>query len=304
MDNLIITNNRQDVEIFKNMNDYLEHISLTKSVTTFKSYQGKLKVFVAWYKVTPITSKIKIHLEKYRDYINSKYSTAKSKNFYISVIRSFYKWLHENDYIEYDPTAKLKNFKQSETHSRVGLSKYQEHDLLEHIASATGCNADRNRVIILLALQNGLRVSEIANVKLEDISLREDDHVIYLLRKGYEDKSCYTILQPRTYNLLMEFIGNRTEGYMFQSYRTKDKIVTESMSRIIKSVLVDAGIDDARITPHSLRNTCATNAYKNGADVFEIMRMLNHANVSTTQLYIKSISRHEHAAEKKVHFEW
>ncbi len=306
MHNVILAqNNYTSLDIVYQQSRFISHIKNTKSVSTYKSYVGKLKVFINWLNVSPAVGEAREQLEAYRGYINMKYSTAKSKNLYLSVVRSLYTWLFEEGIIKELPIGKIKNFPtNNEGNSKTALNKYQINDLLEHISSATGCNSERNRVIILLALQNGLRVNELVHIKLEDFSIVDDDHVIFLHRKGYDDKVCHTILDPKVYNLLNNFIGNRTEGYLFQSYRTKSILSSESMSRIIKTILNDAGVNDKRISPHSLRHSTATTAYRNGATVLEISKMLNHKSVSTTQTYLNSLSRSENPAEKRVSFDW
>jgi len=303
----IITNDQHYPQVVNNTDilristQYIEHIKHHKTVSTVRTYSKKLKVFVEWLTAADIIGSMKDQLEQYRSYIDERYTTAKSKNIMLSVVRSFYKWLFEEEIIDHNPTAALKNFTDNAGHSKAALDKYQLHDLFEFLRMDTKAAAPRNRAMIVLALQNGLRVNELANIKIEDFDTRDGDRIIWLLRKGYQDKSAYTILTPETYTLLSDFIKGRTSGYLFNSSRGGG-MSSDSISRIIKTTFRRVGIDSKHITAHSLRHSAAVEAYKQGATVYEIMTMLNHKNISTTQIYINSLNRHENSAEKKVNF--
>ncbi len=310
MNNMIISNDTYQPQISNNLdilrisNKYIAHIKHHKALSTVQTYSKKLTVFVEWFTSSHIVGTMKEQLEQYRTYVYDHYKTAKSRNIMLSVVRTFYKWLFENDYIDHNPTALLKNFADSKHHSKSALDKYQLHDLFQHLRGAKGAVSMRNRVLIILTLQNGLRVNEVANIKIEDLDTKEGDKIIYLLRKGYSDKSAYTILEPDVYDLLKSFIGERKEGYLFQSTKTGKGMTADNISRIIKTILRRVGIDSKYITAHSLRHTAAVTAYKSGADVYAIMEMLNHKNISTTQIYISSLNRHENSAEKRIAFDF
>jgi len=306
MRQVIITDTSNKIALNYDINAQItafeRHISHTKALSTVKTYSKKLKLFVEWFTTAQTVGTIKEQLESYRSYVGRKYKTAKSRNVMLSVVRSFYKWLFEHDYIDHNPTALLKNFADSSEHGKSALSDKQLHDLFAYLRTADNITAERNRAMIILTLQNGLRVNEVANIKIEDFSEREGDKIIYLLRKGYTDKSAYTILTDETYELLQTYLHGRTDGYLFANRLTGEKLPADSISRVIKGVLKRIGIDDDRITAHSLRHSAAVAAYKNGATVYEIMKMLNHKNISTTQIYIDSLNRHENSAEKKINF--
>ena len=130
--NIIISNEYNNTPILVDItaisSKYIAHISHHKALSTVKTYDTKLKAFLAWFTTAKIIGTIKDQLGEYRSFVREKYHTAKSRNIMLSVVRSFYKWLFENDYIDHDPTTPLKNFKGSDEGTKTGLNKYQLHD--------------------------------------------------------------------------------------------------------------------------------------------------------------------------------
>ena len=302
MNTAIIQQQSTNIALNELSNKFLTHISHTKSISTYKSYFNKLNTFVEWFRACEVVGNTRTVLEAYRGYINMKLGTAKSKNLYLSVVRNLYKYLFDEGYITDLPTSKLKNFTVNNTYSKVALNEYQIYDLKQYIDNSTHKHHKRDRALIYLAMSNGLRVNELCNIEIEDFSYIDDKRVLYLLRKGYTDKSNYIFLAPKVFNMLMEFKGDRTEGYLFTSRDNGGKLCSESMSRIIKDIFVKCGIRDKNITPHSLRHTTAVTAIKSGATVEQVMTMLNHKNLNTTQIYINSLNRAENPAELKINF--
>lgn len=292
MHNIIVHQPQHDIATYQT-SLFLDHVRMTSSASTLKTYTAKINGFMEWLRVQNTNKPLQAILESYRLHLSERYGSSRSKNLSLSIVRSLFKYLHEENIIEYNPALKLKNFKVSPGHSKTSLSKYQRHDLLQHIQTLRL----RDRVLIHLLLSNGLRVNEVANIEITDISQRGENMVIYLLRKGYEDKSCHTILTAETYALIRELIGDRDSGYLFESNKGGG-LSTCTISKLVKKILRDAGIDDPAITAHSLRHSTAILALQAGADIMQIKQMLNHKHLSSTQVYLESYERETNPAEK------
>ena len=299
----IITTNNYDPHLVTQSNLFLEHISKTKSVATLRTYTNKISVFVNWWHTHPLETGLKSHLESFKGYINERYTSARSKNLVLSVVRNLFRHLYEEGVLKENHAAHLKNFKVGDGHSKSALDRYQLERVFDHLREATGAYAKRNRALVALAVANGLRANEIANIELEDITYQDGDRVIYLLRKGYTDKSCYTILNPNTAMLLDALIGERTEGYLFQSQRGEG-LNADSISKISKSIFRACGIDDKGITQHSLRHTFAKLALEANVNITQIMTALNHKHLSSTQVYARAYDRHKKSAEKAINVDF
>jgi len=300
MQHQIITINDYDKGLVFQSNIFLSHISKTKSIATFKAYANKISVFTKWWYDNPMQGGLKPHLESFRDHINIRYKSARSKNLVLSVVRNLYRYLYEEGYLPENFALHLKNFSvKSDEHAKSALNEHQRLKIFEYMRNASGTYATRNRAIVILSIANGLRANEVANILIEDITTKDGDKVIYLLRKGYSDKSCYTILSPETANLIDELIGERTEGYLFVSQRGKG-LASDSISKIGKSIFRECGIDDKAITFHSLRHTFARLCLEANVNITQIMTALNHKHLSSTQIYARSYDRHKKSAEKAI----
>ncbi len=299
MHNIILHNPDSNQVIALEYSHFLQSIQLRLSPKSVSTYKAHLSDFKQWFIQEPLTTTLKLHLLKYRAHLIERYGSAKSINLSLSTIRTFYKWMLENDRIDYDPSIVLKNIKASDSLKRSPLSRDQLETIFSYLETAPGRNAKRNRAIFVLAVMNGLRVSEIAHIKTEDFGTVQGRPVVYLLRKGHIDKSAYVILQDKTLAMLEEFIGD-DEGYIFKSLSTGGKMDSNSISRIIKATFKAVGIDSEMITAHSLRHTYSMLAIEGGASLVGLSRSMNHKSISTTMEYLKSYDRISNAAEDSI----
>jgi len=301
MSHAIITHNSQ-LTVMSNLmlaatNRFLIEVRRDKSLSTYKTYSAKIKIFIAFINSFPMSTDARADLKAFRSHLRATYSNASTINLCLSVVRTFYKSLLERGVIDTDPTVVMKNVKESKALKKSALSKDQIHSILAYLSNDTSINAQRNRTLFILLAMNGLRVSEAANLEITDFGLENGKRVAYLKRKGYEDKSNFVVLQDKTYDVIMDLVGTRTEGAVFVSYRSKSAMTGGELSRIIKTIYRRCGIDSSKITAHSLRHSFSIMALTGGASLMALSRSLNHANVSTTQRYLTSYDRLQNAAE-------
>ena len=287
-------NQSMHLTIMQEVGSYLQHVNDTKSGSTLKTYTANINAFIDWLLVQDTNMLLKWHLEAYRYHLNSKFNSSRSKNLAISTVRSLFKWLHDEGMIDHNPALTLDNFKvNNERHAKSGLNKYQLHDLMQY----TKTLKVRDRVLMSLLLSNGVRANEVSNILIEDVSQRGENMVIYLLRKGYDDKSEFTILNEETYARVKELIGDRSKGYLFVSQKGGG-MATTTLSRLVKKIFRAVGIDDSSLTMHSCRHTAAILALKSGANIMQVSQMLGHKHLSSTNVYLKSMDREDNPAEK------
>ena len=158
-------------------------------------------------------------------------------------------------------------------------------------------------MIILLRLNLGLRINEIANLEVTDIDTRDEDNIVWLLRKGHKAKDEYIILNDYVYGEIMMYIGDRTDGRLFTSSISSELIAAPTVERIITDILDVCGIKGKGISPHSLRHTAAIKAYKAGAGIMQIKISLGHKNISTTAIYLALLDKHDNPASKQFKIE-
>ena len=148
--------------------------------------------------------------------------------------------------------------------------------------------SERDRLIVLLGIRLGLRVSEICQLRVEHLVLEDDEgHESLLVYRGKGDKDRLlpvpsTLIQP-----LRAWIGERRDGWVFASpYKPGSHLTTRAVQYLIPKLAVAAEISRARITPHKLRHTFATNRRRRKVDLFLIKELLGHTRIETTAIYL------------------
>lgn len=142
---------------------------------------------------------------------------------------------------------------------------------------------NKHRLIISLAYGTGLRVSEIINLRVEDVDIKELSVVV---REGKGGKDRISILPEKLKNdLLNMMVGKAGKAYLFESERG-GRLTTRTAQAIFAKSLALARIKK-EATFHSLRHSFATHLLENGVDVRYIQQLLGHASITTTQLYTK-----------------
>jgi integrase/recombinase XerD len=148
-----------------------------------------------------------------------------------------------------------------------------------------GTENDRDHTLATVALLAGLRVSEIVNLRVEDIDF-EESTLMVVEGKGRKDRM--VLMPSRLAMTLREWIGDRTEGYVFPATRATHgatgHLSQRTVQRIVKDAAARAGIP-RHITPHKLRHTYATKALRAGLSLREVQELLGHASVATTEIY-------------------
>ena len=203
----------------------------------------------------------------------------------LSGLRSFYRFLVLDGFIENDPTELLESPAQAQ-HLPEVLST-QEVDMLEAAVDLSKAEGHRNRAIIEVLFSCGLRVSELVNLKLSHLYL--DDGFIRVGGKGNKER--LVPISPRAIRELRFWFDDRNrltikpgqEDYVFLN-RRGHRLTRTMILIIIKRLAEVAGIQKT-ISPHTLRHSFATALLQGGADLRAIQAMLGHESISTTEIY-------------------
>lgn len=144
---------------------------------------------------------------------------------------------------------------------------------------------ERDRLILLWGFRQGLRVSEICKLRIEDVDF-PGGTVLIARAKG--DKDRRLPLHPELAEKTTEFLAGRATGCVFESPRKPGcPLTSRSVQRMIRAAAARAGIT-RRCTPHSLRHSFATHLLRGGADIMEIKDLLGHASIATTMQYLSA----------------
>ncbi|PQM57701.1 MAG: site-specific tyrosine recombinase XerD [Rhodobacteraceae bacterium] len=236
----------------------------------------------------------KTDIQKYFEYLNKnklnyydieKYIQNLSKNKYakttinrkIVSITNFFKWCKNKKKLNIKDIKTIKNMKTERKLPTILTSNYI-NKLLDTIPTSTTKEV-RDRSIIEILYSSGLRVSEITNLKLNDVKQNKS---IKVLGKG--NKVRILPMTDKAYNLLQlwvnthrdDYINKYSNKYIFLGVRGK-KISEREIQRIVNLRL--------GTFPHSIRHTFATHLLDGGADLRVVQEMLGHTDPSTTQIY-------------------
>ncbi len=159
------------------------------------------------------------------------------------------------------------------------------------LAKARGVQcAVRDQLIIELGLGTGLRVSEISNLKVDDLYLKKGQNTLHV-RNGKGGKARTVQFSPGLKNLIQGYLDYRKSGsdYLFPSQRNP-RMTPSAIQQVFKRWAAKAGLPK-RYSIHCLRHTYATMLHKaRGYNLRLVQKQLGHSSVSTTQVYADVLS--------------
>lgn len=257
------------------------------SVNTQEAYSHDLTYlmrFLSERDMSPIDVKLD-DLEQFAASLHEYAIGARSQSRILFGVRSFYRFLTLDGYLEVDPTELLES-PILPKHLPTYLST-EEVDRLEDSIDLESNEGQRNRAIIEVLFSCGLRVSELVNLKLSGLNLKE--HFMRVTGKG--DKERLVPMSDRAITELQRWFIDRDrlkvkpgeEDYVFLNRRG------HHLTRVMILIMVKrqaklAGIKKT-ISPHTLRHSFATALLRGGADLRVIQVLLGHANIGTTEIY-------------------
>jgi len=198
-----------------------------------------------------------------------------------AAIRSFYKYLtNKAKLISENPLQDLDSPK-----TRKSLPRYLDLEgSIQLLESVDGPNQERDRCILTLFLNCGLRISELIGLNVSDV--RGDQ--LRVLGKGNKERILYLndacIDEIQNYLALRNTQAVIDRNALFLSNR-RTRISKAAVEKLVKKYLLKAGLDSTQYSPHKLRHTAATLMLQNGVDVRTLQEVLGHEHLNTTQIY-------------------
>jgi integrase/recombinase XerD len=247
----------------------------------------------------------KTDLVQYKSHLLAQGLSPRTGNLYLTSVRQFFKFLESNR-IYPDVTAGIRGFKRSYGFNRDPLTVQQARDLLTSIDVSSFIGL-RDYAMINLMLRTGLRTMEVVGSDLGDIRQTSNATLLYIRSKGKDAKDEFVVLTREAYEPIAQYLAarkcNDPHAALFVSHSRSndgDRLDTQTLRKGVKSRLAGIGVYSSRISAHSLRHTFATMALENGATIEQVRDALRHTNITTTQIYVHTGDRIEHAAEKTI----
>jgi site-specific recombinase XerD len=288
---------------------FLEHLEVERgrSALTIRNYEFYLRRFIEWAEDPPaerIDSEIIHHFRLYLNRLESRGEGTLKKstqNYHLIALRSFLKFLAKRDIKTMAP-EKIELAKQG-SRDVAFLDGMDLQRLLEapEKTDVSPLVKARDKAILDLFFSTGMRVSELAGLKIEQINLDRDEFTV----RGKGDKTRVAFLSNQARHALRNYLEMRKDEspYLFVRHdRAAPKtpsvsppskggegkgigpLTPRSIERLVKYYSVAAGIPK-KVSPHTLRHSFATDLLMNGADLRSVQAMLGHSSITTTQIY-------------------
>ncbi len=280
------TNKKSQANIVKAYQRYLK-LQRGFSANTLDAYVRDLQKLLDYLAVEE-KNVLDVQLEDLQHFAASLHDIgigARSQCRILSGIRTFYQYLQQDGYLDDNPTELLESPVLGAHLPEVLSTK--EVDMLEASIDLSKWEGQRNKAIIEVLFSCGLRVSELVNLKLTDLYLKE--RYVRVIGKGSKER-----LVPISGRAIQELdfwfmdrkqmnIKPGEEDYVFLNRRGAH--LTRTMILImIKQQAIEANIQKT-ISPHTLRHSFATALLEGGADLRAIQAMLGHESIGTTEIY-------------------
>ena len=246
----------------------LEGLS-SKTLYNYKLFLIKLNMYFTKPCSTISTMDLRMFLA-----VMEKGKQASTVNGYITYLKNFFGWLQNEEYILKNPAAKLKQTKVP----KVILQGYKA-DNLERLREA--CITEKQKCLFELLDSTACRISEIDNIRIEDINWQEQSIVV--TGKGNKQRIVYFSTRAKLH--LKAYIGDRTEGYIFISDKAPHQhIKVRALQLILSKIKKKAGVNE-RVHCHKFRRTQATFLLNSGMTIQGVQKLLGHTSPDTTQRY-------------------
>ena len=259
------------------LNKYIQYLMIERglSINSVKSYSIDLKQFIAFLKDNNISSFNDVTKDHISSYLskNMKEKEASSCRRKMVSIKGLFEYMFDNDILKDDITSSLESIRVEKKLPSV-LNVEEIKSLLSVIPS-DGMGL-RDLAMFEVIYGAGLRVSELINLKVSDLYLKEN--LIKVYGKGSKER-----MVPLNIDACYCLIDYFNKRYVFLNKYGK-KISRQAFNQMVDKYAIKAGISK-KVHPHIFRHSFATHLLENGADLRIIQSLLGHSDIATTQVY-------------------
>ena len=267
---------------------FLDYLTIEKGLASnsIQSYRRDLRHFGHHLQETEceLSAVERVTIVRYFQKLRQAGISARSTARLLSAIRSLFRFLSSEGHLKNDPTENIESPKLWSNLPKALLPEEVER-ILEAPDTATPLGL-RDKAILELLYATGLRVSELVNVRIDDLVM--DAGFLRAFGKGSKER-IVPFGDRATAAILAYLDSGRSEHdrhgdpTLFLSNRGR-RLTRQSIWHKIVRYSREAGIK-AKISPHMLRHSFATHLLENGADLRSVQMMLGHSDISTTQIY-------------------
>ena len=263
----------QNKELLENYINYLENVKNYSDHTT-RAYKNDLEQYFDYLKNT---QKNLFDNEDFVDYLFSLELAKSTINRKLTSVNNFLLWSSKLDKYKGKTFRKSENLKTEKKLPNILTSNYI-NNLIDKLPTSTAKDV-RNKAIIELLYSSGLRVSELVNLKINDV---KNDGSLRVIGKGRKERllpmtdQAYKIISLWLKSNRAEFLKDNDNQFIFLGVRGK-QITDREVRRVVNLI--------TGTFPHNIRHTFATHVLDGGADLRVVQELLGHSDPGTTQIY-------------------
>ncbi len=300
-------------DLLRDYHDYL--YDQDKSEQTIKAYMTDLYSFSRWFEQTtgePLApdSITPLEIIDYRNTMLDQGKKPSTINRSLISISSFCQWAQQNDLIVNNPAEGIRSVAEEPLAPRA-LERKEQLALLRAVRKSGNL---RDLAIITMLLHTGMRVSELCNLRVSDISISTHSNMI-AVREGKGTKRRNIPLNSTVIGVLKDYLqslssdvqnilmaGTQPEKERYLFYGQKRMPLTD---RGVRYVIQKYGYlaKIKQVSPHVFRHTCAKNLIDAGQSIDKVSKILGHSNVNTTAIYTMPTERDLHMTMESISWE-
>lgn len=240
-----------------------------------------------------------MHIKKYIQHCQSRGKEANiTINGHIATIKVFFQTLVDEEYIDEknNPMRRIKNLKE-EKRVIITFNDEEVKRIINDLDEITYSNL-RDKLILIMLFDTGIRVSELCNIKNDDVSRAH----ILIHGKGSKERLIYISKIMRRYMRKYEEakqerfkhrLYDEIEDYYFLD-QSAERLSRSRINKILKEHCKKAGVrKEVRCSPHDCRHYFAQKQLKNGIDVYSLSRLMGHFDTQITSKYLRGLEQHD-----------
>lgn len=303
------------VEYFSDaiINDFVA--SRHGSACTAQTYRNACRRLVKFFAAQKISVPSPADIDSFFNTLRAENKSASTIKLYAAVTKLFFSFLQKRGiYRDIAAETTPLKIKKTQGHRRDALSNEQAQKLLAGIHGRDEKNL-RDRAIVALCLQCGLRTCEIERANVSDLSDEGNYFLLQVQGKGCTSKDNAVKVAPVVARMINDYLAARGEAIKDNHYsdecetplftstaRNSSKgrrLSSQSVSKMIKTHMRKIGINSKRLSAHSCRHYAATCAIQ-AVDIREVSAMLRHSSLNVTLNYLHDLSVQNRRAELSV----
>lgn len=278
----------------KNMkNEFIEFVDVSEK--TINTYINGIDSLANYLEENNIKTPTRRNIIDWRNKLINENSCS-TANTYLVGVKAFFNFLELYNLYP-NITRNIKGAKVSSLPRKNILTLEQTQNIYNNLKDV------REKALFGLLITTGLRGTEVSNAKIEDIREYNGEICLFVKCKGHQEYDEYVKIPDKILKNIVDYIGNRKNGYIFVSTSNNNKncgMTTKTIRLIIKNIFKRFGINDETISLHSTRRSFACISYNLGKSIYDIQSVLHHKSIQTTARYLKQADRNKNNTEKLV----